>query len=276
MELFSSIRSVHVFRADGSAISFLYWTSVYTGGAQSKHSYVGRSFNSQTGEALSLDQLSSDPEAMIKTLGDALLALSHDEPGLYESFTVDDVDAAIRALVRDGNWYFSSEGMVFFPDFGELRPEEEGIPMLTVPYAELAGVIDDKYLGALRESGGEMKVLRVSDVPEGTLVSIDRLVVSDGEELYLKTEGTLYDVLISSVAYYDQQDGQRFYETERYWYASFMTDCALQLSVALPEGMPNLMISYTDENHVSHRLLLSENGVDGTPVLVDDTIVAVG
>ena len=44
----------------------------------------------------------------------------------------------------------------------------------------------------------------------------------------------------------------------------------------LPGGMPDLMISYTDADYAEHRLLLSESGAEGEPVLVDDTIQAVG
>ena len=113
-------------------------------------------------------------------------------------------------------------------------------------------------------------------MPEGTIKSIGLLTVSDGEDLYLRAEGSVYDVQISSAAYYDVEAGDRFYETERLWFASFMTDCALQLRALLPEGMPDLMITYTDSAYEQHRLLLSENGVDGTPALVDDTLIAVG
>lgn len=276
-EVFSSTRSVKCFRADDSVISLLYWTSVFTGGAQSANSYVGRSYSSESGEKITLDQLSSDPELKTK-LGSILAAVVHENEEWIGRIAADDldVDAALAALVRDGNWYFSGEGMVFFPAFGELSEAGEGIDMYTIPYERLYGVIEDKFLAAERNEGGTLEVVRVSDVEDGTVRSIDRLYLDDGDELYLKAVGTLYDVTISSASYYDQQAEPRFFETERYWYANVMTDCALQLSVLLPEGMPNLMISFTDENHELHRLMLSENGQDGTPILVSDSIVAVG
>ena len=44
----------------------------------------------------------------------------------------------------------------------------------------------------------------------------------------------------------------------------------------VPGGRPDLMIRYTDSTGEESRLLLSESGVDGGLVLVDDSISAVG
>ena len=276
--LFSSSRAVDCCRADGSVVSFLYRTSVYTGGSQGEFSNVGRTYSTQTGEKLTLDELSEDYEALRAVIAENIIALAREDKELYTEISKNGIDAdtALTALIREDFWYFAADGMVFFPAWGELRPAEEGIPSFTIPYEKLIGVIDDQYLPADRDADGTLVIERVSDVPEGTIKSIGLLTVSDGEDLYLRAEGSVYDVQISSAAYYDVEEGERFYETERHWYASFMTDCALQLRALLPEGMPDLMITYTDSAYEQHRLLLSENGVDGTPALVDDTIIAVG
>ena len=276
--LFSSSRAVDCCRADGSVVSFLYRTSVYTGGSQGEFSYVGRTYSTQTGEKLTLDELSEDYEALRAVIAENIIALAREDKELYTEISKNGIDAdtALTALIREDFWYFAADGMVFFPAWGELRPAEEGIPSFTIPYEKLIGVIDDQYLPADRDADGTLIIERVSDVPEGTIKSIGLLTVSDGEDLYLRAEGSVYDVQISSAAYYDVEAGDRFYETERLWFASFMTDCALQLRALLPEGMPDLMITYTDSAYEQHRLLLSENGVDGTPALVDDTIIAVG
>ena len=55
-----------------------------------------------------------------------------------------------------------------------------------------------------------------------------------------------------------------------------MSDCALQLCTTVPNGMPDLMITYTDADYTTHRYFLSRNGVKGELVLVDDSIQAVG
>jgi hypothetical protein len=142
-------------------------------------------------------------------------------------------------------------------------------------------LIDQQYLPAAREGKTELTVLPLDEVEDGTIWSIDRLALSEGDELYLKVDGTAYDVTISNFYYVDEpkaeaEGDERFYEAERYWYASFMTDCALQICTAIPDGMPDLMIAYTDADYVQHRLFLSVDADTGHVALVDDTIQAVG
>ena len=280
---FTSARTVKSLRADGSVVSFRYWTSVYTGGKGGSQSYCGANYSTQTGEKLTLDMLSSDAETLKTALGDRIISVARENADLYAEISKNDVDAdsALRALVREGNWYFSGEGMVFFPEFGELMPEESAFPMFTISYASLVGLIDQQYLPAAREGKTELTVLPLDEVEDGTIWSIDRLALSEGDELYLKVDGTAYDVTISNFYYVDEpkaeaEGDERFYEAERYWYASFMTDCALQIRTAIPDGMPDLMIAYTDADYVQHRLFLSEDGETGHVALVDDTIQAVG
>ena len=273
---FSSARTVKAMRADASVISLVYTTSVYTGGTQGEYGYTGLCFDTQSGEKLSLDTVSADAEALRTLLRSYIVSLAREDGELYARIAESggDTETAIGAIVRDGAWYFSSDGMVFFPQMGELCPPESGIPTFTVPYSELAGVIEDRFMPVERTGECSLDIVRVGDVEDGTVWSIDRLAVSDGEEMYLIVTGTAYDVSISSVRYADH--GERFFETERHWYASFMTDCALQISALVPEGMPELMIIYTDANYVQHRLFISESGRDGSLILVDDSIEAVG
>ncbi|MBQ3481740.1 MAG: hypothetical protein IJH48_05290 [Oscillospiraceae bacterium] len=277
--LFTSARTVKGTRADGSVVSFRFWTSVYTGGTGGSYGYYGINFDAETGDKLSLDSLSADPEGFKQKLIDSVIALARKDSAFYSQLSQNgsDADGALAAIVREGSWYFSPEGIVFFPAFGELRPEDEGLTMFTVPYSALAGVMDERFFPVKRDGTGTFEIVRVGEVTDGTVASIDRLVVSDGEEMYLKVKGTIYDLTISSFYYVDQAQGdERFYETDRHWYASYMSDCALQICAVVPNGMPDLMISYTDADYVQHRLFLSESGVNGGITLVDDTIKAVG
>ena len=50
----------------------------------------------------------------------------------------------------------------------------------------------------------------------------------------------------------------------------------MQLDVTVPEGIPNLMLRYTDGTGVKYSLILSRSGVDGGYTLVNDDIEAVG
>lgn len=274
---FTSARTVRCCRADGSVISLLYYTNVYTGGSSGIESYLPCSFDPESGEKLSLEMLSDDPVSFRASLEDLLVRTAGEYDGLYDRIAVNgaDADAAVRAVIREDNWFFSQEGLVFYSECGELLPESDGILMLTIPYAALRGLIADRFLPAARETVGTLEAVRISDVPDGSIGTIDDLlIISEGEEICLKVTGTIYDVCVTRIAYADQ--GERFYETDRPWYTSYMTDCALQINTTIPEGMPNLMITYTDDTFATHRFLLSENGIDGSVILVDDTIEAVG
>ena len=277
--VFTAARTVESTRADGSAISFLYWTSIYTGGPSGSHGYMAVNFSSETGEKLTLDSLSDDPSVLKQALIENLLAVARDDKAFYAGLSEykEDPDASLAAVVREGSWYFSSDGIVFFPAFGELKPDGEGLPTFTIPYSSLVGVLDPRYLPVKRGDNGTFDVVRLGDVTDGTVHSIDKLIVSDGDELYLKIDGTAYDVTISSFFYVHQAEGdERFHAKDRLWYASYMDDCALQIRTIVPNGMPNLMITYTDADYAAHRLFISQSGVDDGVALVDDTIEAVG
>jgi hypothetical protein len=91
-----------------------------------------------------------------------------------------------------------------------------------------------------------------------------------GTELFLEAEGTARDVRLISVEY-----SGIFYETALRWSCSVMEDCAVQLSTMIPDGMPNLKISYHDQEGLKN-LYLTESGRDGSLILMDDSIEAIG
>ncbi len=277
---FSSARTAKSTRADGSVISFQYWTSVYTGGASGAHGYMCVNFDSQSGKKLTLESISADPAGVKDSLVDYLVAEAR-ESGLYKAIAENelDPDSALAAVVREGSWLFTSEGIALFPPYGALSDSDgESYRFFTVPYDALSGVLDARFMPVLREGAGNVEAIRLADVENGTVQSMDRLVVSPaGEELYLKVNGTIFDVTVSNFFYLDQpESADRFVEGERHWYASYMTDSALQLCVSVPNGMPNLMISYTDADYVTHRFFLSEKGENGGIYLADESIQAVG
>ena len=82
----------------------------------------------------------------------------------------------------------------------------------------------------------------------------------------------MYDVRLASVDYSD-----RFYETAQLWACSYMSDCVLQLDTMIPDGMPDLMVSFRDASGAQTRLLLTQSGENGAYILMNDSdIEAVG
>lgn len=277
--LFSSGLSVKVPRADERALSLRYTTHEYLGGAHGL--YVDRAyvFDTVTGERVTMDMLSADTEALRAFLHEYMLSLCQtDEDGYYSMrmpashVSPDSVPAALEALIREGSWYLGDDGLVIFSDIYELGPYAAGICEFTVPYSALEGRLDERYMPVDKSGDGSFSLIPQSELTDGSAQIIDRVTVdAEGEQLCLAAEGIVYDVTLSEVSYLD-----KFYETAQLWRCSYMNDCLLQLDVSVPEGMPNLMLSYRDAAGERHSLYITQSGVDGSIVLDGDDIEAVG
>ena len=277
---FSDALSAKVQRLDENMLSMLYFESNFTGGAHGNYSQFAYSFDMTTGQVLTLDRLSGDYDALADFLVQTMLTLAEqDADGYYSERIVEDFlpaggrEEAFRNLLREGSWYFDREGLVFFSNLYELGPYAAGIVEFHIPYAQLSGKIEPRFLFPADRTGkGRITVDELSHQEGGQLPIVDKLVVNeDGQELCLMAEGEVYDVRISSVYYVDQ-----FYEDTQLWCASSLKNCALQLQAVVPEGLPNLLITYYTADGERHGKLLSQSGADGSFMLVDDNIEAVG
>ncbi len=272
----SDCLSAKVSRLDDNMLSILYSDVSYTGGAHGSYGSFGYTFDLQSGEMLRLEQLSSDPAGLTEFLVQTMLEIADADP----NFPIEDSflpaggrEEAFRNLLREGAWYFDRDGLVIFSTLYELGPYAAGIAEFPIPYEKLAGKIDARYLFPAERSGnGRVLVDELSAVDGGSLEIVDKITAhEDGTQLCLTVEGLVYDVSISRVYYVD-----RFYENEQLWCASSLQDCAVQLQAVVPDGLPNLLITYYTGDGVRHGKLLSQSGQDGSFMLVDDDIQAVG
>ena len=125
------------------------------------------------------------------------------------------------------------------------------------------------------EGNGSFTVGAMSDIPDGSLEILDRVETSaDGSEICLQANGTVFDVLLSSVYYEDYSNS--FSEGDPLWFSSYMQNNAVQICTVVPEGIPDLMLSYRTSDGETKRQLISQSGLDGSYLLVDDSISAVG
>lgn len=277
---FSDCLSAYVQRVDDGLLSILYTDSSYTGGAHGSYGQFGYCFDMSTGQILTLDRLSSDYDALADFLVQQMLEQAEtDEGGYYSDRIVDEFlpeggrEAAFRNLLREGSWYFDREGLMIFSNLYELGPYAAGIVEFRIPYSELEGKIEPRFLFPADRSGkGRMTVTELSEQEGGVLPIVDKLTVSeDGQQLCLVTDGRVYDVRISTVYYVD-----RFYENAQLWCASSLSNCVVQLETVVPEGLPDLLVTYYTADGERHGKLLSQSGADGSFMLVDDDIAAVG
>ena len=106
---------------------------------------------------------------------------------------------------------------------------------------------------------------------EGNTEIVDMVKLGEGgSTMYLIANGEVRDVRLTNVEY-----AGAFYETAQLWSCSLMRDCALQLETVIPEGMPNLKLSFRTNDGLTN-LYLTESGEDGSLILADDSIQAVG
>lgn len=274
---FTASLTASVARADDSVLSLVYSIYQFTGGAHGIYADRAYVFDTVTGEELSLEQISSDFDALSAFLVDYITEKAENDADIAATLDSsliknEDNSSALAVLLREGSWYFSSEGLVIFSDVYEFGSYAQGMAEFLVPYSELAGKIDDRFIPDSRSGEAKLEIRRLEDIEDGSTEICDLvLVAEDGEELCILVEGTAYDVKISTVDYTDE-----FFETAQLWYSSYLRDSGVQIKCHIPEGMPNLMISCMSADGEPVNLLVSHSGKDGNPKLIHADISAVG
>ena len=271
-------RTVGVVRCDENILTLLYNDYINHGGVHGSYGYRAYNFDLRDGSVATLDSISEDSEYLrILLLNYMINAVDADEElqqrmaGFVNEEGMPSLEDALAALIREGSWYFTESGITIFSDLYELCSYAAGIIEFKIPYSELEGYVKAEYLPEVTLEEAEFSVVPAEELRESSKEIIDMIKLQeDGQTVYLVAEGKASDVRISRVDY-----AAGFYETERLWHCSEMEDCALQLVTSIPEGMPELKLSYSDAKG-EHVFYLSQSGVDGSLVLVGEGIEAVG
>ena len=268
---YSMSRRVRTARADARVVSMVFSFAEYSGSRQSPYGQTGCVFDAETGERLTLADLSADQEAFLDRVLYCMVSLTETDPSLYEkvyvSYMHGDFYGTLSRLLREGSWYFDEEGLVVFSKLDELGPYNAGIAEFHIHYSRLEGYLDEKWLPAPREQSGSLTVSRMDGSEEGRLNFVDKVQTDEvGRELCLAADGTVYAVELVKVLLTDHvtEEGQL-------WYGSELSDAAIQLVTDIPDGMPNLLLRYTDASGMSYRKLLTESGEDGHLILLDES-----
>ncbi len=280
---FSCMRSAYVDRADEGVIAIRYRINSYTGGAHGLYTDRVYVFETANGRLLSVDDLSADREALEQLLLDEMNNKLHNDvryKPILEYMTAfrpeQELEEQLRALIRDGSWSLDSVGLTVFSDIYELGSYADGIVRFTVPYAELEGVLPEGWMPPEAKESGSLRIIGLNEKGANSVRLLDKVTVSDtGAEFRVYAEGTVYDVSIDSVTYISDDVG--FYQTETHWYGSFLSNAGIQVQTEIPDGMPDLMIRYTDGEGLVHSLLITQSGEDGSILLLEEAKVeAVG
>ena len=149
--------SAEVERGDGAVLSLLCYTYAYTGGAHGSYDYFGQNFSTATGKALSIDDLTDDPEALRAVLTEHILAAAKEDA--EELF---DVEGFTERVYDTDAWYLTDDALVIVAQVGEIAAGARGKVEFAVPYSELGGLIKAEYIPEPSEASGTAADLSIA------------------------------------------------------------------------------------------------------------------
>lgn len=172
-----------VMRGDGAVLSLLCYTYFYTGGANGSFDYFGQNFSTVTGEELSLDDLSAEPEALRAALTEHILAAAGEDA--EELF---DVEGFTERVYDTDAWYLTDDALVIVAQVGEIAAGARGKVEFAVPYSELEGLIKAEYVPEPSGAAGtadDLSIAFAEDAADAPVAASARVLRSESEEEYL-------------------------------------------------------------------------------------------
>ena len=262
---FSCERFADVYRVDEAVLCLALSTSSYTGGAHGFYATRCYNFDTQSGEILTLEQITPDYEAFKAFLVRRMVEMTESDPDLQaamEGFVpAEEREERFGALPRDGSWYLDAKGLSVFSDLYELASYAAGVQTFSFSYEELGDLLDARWRPAETIGAGSLKLLPLTDQAD-PLTVLDTLTLSEeGTSLYLYGDGAVYDLRLNRAGQSEYLEG--YYRGEPLWYASCLQDAALLLKTELPDGAPELALSYRGADGAQHGFLLTQSGEDG-------------
>lgn len=244
-------------RGDENVISVRAWESIYGGGAHGTQAQVTYNFNTKTGDVLSFDDLSDDADALTDHVASYIQTayadtVANGQPDLSQ----------VPNLIENGQWYFTSEGLVVFAQLYEIASYAAGMPTFTVPYDALEGFVNKGIIPESRSGKGDIKL---SD--KGDKVA-EFVINEEGENFALAADGTVYDVKVYEATM--PYDGYIELDDCLY-YRSVMSDGEyISVTRYIPDAYCNIVIVYNDADGVEHSYGVAQSGKDGSVYLTED------
>lgn len=131
-------------RIDDMIFSSIEVVYAYIGGAHGSSIQSGVNYNMQTGEVLTLAELSDDYDAFLTYCTEQLLTLA-DARQAKEAVFFEGYQDNISQIITDDTFYFSKEGLCFISQEYMLQPYAAGTITLCIPYENLKGYLKDEY-----------------------------------------------------------------------------------------------------------------------------------
>lgn len=228
--------SVSVARGDTAVLSLIYDIYTYSGGDHGYTSRTARCFDTQTGNELALEDISSDVETLKEFLYGYILNLAAGEKYTFEGESIffEDFNAVLPELIDSDNWYFANEGLVVFADPFSIASVVQGRIDFVIPYDVLSGLVDKKFIPAELEGENGMVLAEEGGDDSALKIVGNAIVDPEGNTVLLSAEDTVYRVTVSTVS-----GAEVFYRNY------LTTGQAVELQTVIPEDAPNLILNYT-------------------------------
>ena len=264
-------RDGSVVRGDGTVVSLLFSDYIFSGGVHGGTAWSGICFDTETGERLTLTQLSEDPDA----LRDTCLTQIRSQCDAMKDMLFDDYADHIEELYCDGLWYLNDSGLVFIANEYHLAPYAAGTLTFTIRYKTLRGVMSERYfLPDRSDVQGGLEAYRQSDLNLGkTKPKVEVKLDDVGESIVLLSTNSVYNIRIFSVSY-EENSGNFFREQEQVYLSSLHNGEYFTLQSSIPDVVPNLQLSWRLPDGSSQRYLISQSGEDGSILLIEPNILS--
>lgn len=127
-------------RTDDQIISIVKDSYEYAGGAHPNAFREAATFDTASGEQLTLDKIFTDVDQAKSFITDYLTEELKNEK--YKDALFDDYEKDIPSILDDNAWYLSEEGFVVISNEYIISPHSTGILEFTIPYDKLEGFPD--------------------------------------------------------------------------------------------------------------------------------------
>ncbi len=197
-------------RLDQAVLSLFGNQSVYSGGPHPSMVTDSVTYDLQTGGALYLDQLLTaqcTPEQLYQKIIDVLAGQADNLYYDYQEVLQDRFTGDLHSL-RD--WYFSKSGLCFHFAPYDIAPYSSGTIVAELPYEELSGILDEKFLPAQESAAtGSMYAEAYLEDDSERFTTIAQIPLPQGNtEVLLYSDAPVTDVRI--------EIGSQYSDTQQY------------------------------------------------------------
>ena len=249
-------------RGDSAVLSFCLRQYSYLGGPHPNQVFLGRSFDA-AGRLLSLDDLSADPAGFRDFCTQKVAALAEKDAG--DGRYYEDYQTLLPANIRDDMWYFSQAGLTFLYNAYDIGSYAAGPFEFTIPYAELQGVMDARWLPIEIEANGDMTCADAENLT-GVQPLLSLETDAEGSALVFTARGTVQNVSLYAAA----DLGGEVAENLPLVYLGRMADGeCFTLRYLFPGDASCLSLRYTGAGGEQIARLVQLSGEDGSVLLLE-------